>query len=176
MFLDERHTQPLIFKYALCSTIAGQLPTLPAVRIYLSTDNPKPSLTIYYVPSELLSTPARQPSGPCFWSLAHCAPLCLSLSLSVSLCLSLSLSVSLSLSLSLSLPTPPLPSLSFLFSLVLLSYGSFSLPFLMAFSLTQAHKFNPTYLQLLAAGIFIHQSELTWVHRLSSESRSWGCT
>ena len=35
MFPDERHTQPYICKYALGSTVAGQLPTLHAVRIYI---------------------------------------------------------------------------------------------------------------------------------------------
>jgi hypothetical protein len=49
----------------LSSTIAGQLPTLRAVRIYLPINNPKLLITIYYVPSGLLLTPIGQPSGPC---------------------------------------------------------------------------------------------------------------
>jgi hypothetical protein len=64
MFPDERHTQPYSFKYALNSTIAGQLPALHAVGIYFPIDNPNSSLTIDYVPSGLHLTPTEQPSGP----------------------------------------------------------------------------------------------------------------
>jgi hypothetical protein len=45
-WMKDTHTV-LFFKYVLGSTIAGQLPTLHVVRIYLPIDNPKPSLTIY---------------------------------------------------------------------------------------------------------------------------------
>lgn len=45
-----------VFKYALGITIAGQLPALCAVRIAHVFNNPKLSLTIYYVPSGLLLT------------------------------------------------------------------------------------------------------------------------
>ena len=65
MFLDKSHSL-YHFKYALGSTIAGQLPTLHAVRIYLPIDNLKPSVRIYYAPSEQLSALIRLFSGPCF--------------------------------------------------------------------------------------------------------------
>ena len=59
------HTQPYIFKYATGSTIAGQLPTLHAVRIHFPMDNSKKLLlTTYSVSSGLLLTPAGQPTWP----------------------------------------------------------------------------------------------------------------
>ena len=64
-FLDKRHTQPLYCEYALSSTIAGQLPTFHAVRIYFPTDNPELLLIIFYVSPGLLLTPTGQPSQPC---------------------------------------------------------------------------------------------------------------
>ena len=61
---DETHTHSLyIFIYALISTIAGQLPTLHAVRIHFPMDNSKKLLlTTYSVSSGLLLTPAGQPT------------------------------------------------------------------------------------------------------------------
>ena len=63
MFLDKSHSL-YHFKYALGSTIAGQLPTLHAVRIYLPVDNPELLLTMFHLGcSELLIV---QPLGPQF--------------------------------------------------------------------------------------------------------------
>lgn len=63
-----------IFRCVLGSAMAGQLPALHIVRIYLPIDNPKLSLTIYCVSSELLSAPTRQLSGPL--SLSSSSPSC----------------------------------------------------------------------------------------------------
>jgi hypothetical protein len=56
-------TSLYIFIYALISTLAGQLPTLHAVRIHFPMDNSKKLLlTTYSVSSGLLLTPAGQPT------------------------------------------------------------------------------------------------------------------
>jgi len=56
MSLDEIHTWPYILKYALDSTMAGQLPTLHAVRIHFPMDNSKSLLTKFYALSGLFLT------------------------------------------------------------------------------------------------------------------------
>lgn len=61
---------------ALNSTIAEQLPTIHAGRIYFPIYQPKLLLTIYYVPSRLPLIPTVQPSGSCClhskpWRVLH---------------------------------------------------------------------------------------------------------
>ena len=82
-----------IFKYALGSTIAGQLPTLHAVRIYFPINNPELLLTIYYARSGQPLTQLGIPLGHILLALSPCRlptlpPACSS-SMMASLCLSL---------------------------------------------------------------------------------------
>jgi hypothetical protein len=75
MFPDERHTQPYICKYALGSTVAGQLPTLHAVRVHFPTDKSQLLLTGYYVPSGVLLTHASPHGHVYMVQPSHCSSL-----------------------------------------------------------------------------------------------------
>ena len=117
---------------ALCSTIAGQLPILHAVRIHLLPITLCYCLLISVLPW-LLLTPITQTSGPRPFGPEPRV---------------------------LSLPPYPMAALVSLLH-TLLRHDSSFLSFLMVPSLGNL---NPAYVsspQLLAAGIFIYQSEFT---------------
>ena len=75
MLLDERYTQPYILKYALGSTIAGQLPILHAVRIHFPIDSSELLLPNSYAPSGLPLAPIGQLTWvPFYGSATPCSP------------------------------------------------------------------------------------------------------
>ena len=102
MFPNEKHTHiAFIFYHALIITLAGPLPNLHAVRIYLLPITPSHYVLILSSTLPALDT-ARQPSGPCYLALHMLVvPLCPA-------CFSSMASLLSSTSPNaLSLPTPP---------------------------------------------------------------------